>query len=207
MGKQTVSLNPKDAGNGLSDMTIEEVIQTRTDFPEDMHDVTIDGDWSIHHLRRAVLVLADDTNESYTRVLRHLTLHASALGNSDKDCRAKLNDLYKEAVRMGLIVEDVYLDAVLDSRITYQPAKKDEGRFVIRAWDTAVKDSLQELGQLCGVPCTFVTQVYMVKSLLTSSLVLGDSKKLMVASVDLWYDWLKTREKALRNAIRVCKMQ
>jgi len=112
-----------------------------------------------------------------------------------------LSVVWSKLRQTSLLADDVDTIDMMSSMLPYSPRFQEDSRCKLSLYDW-VSSEFEETAEVCGVPKFRITQVYIIKSVLSDDMdqIIGTATRLS-DEVSRWDRWMKVRLGALEQLV------
>ena len=138
------------------------------------------------------------------RMCRWLSYHGMAIIRDDAVTR-QLADIYAHIRREALIADNPDIADIINALTPYSPRERTgDDRTSFYVYNSWVSSGFADYAQICGVAVGQATQVFMLRSVLTSDLPLLKSvADRLCKELERWDKWMRFRAVVLEKAVEM----
>jgi hypothetical protein len=192
-----VPLSPKLMVDSVADWPLHRVVDHLRNKEKDDKDVDVDcrlfHTSGIRLFNSIIGELAENYSVSRGKMCRWLSYHGIEIARCDK----LLNDLlvvHNQVRRVAIENNSPAIAGIQESLSPYMPLEEDGKRVSFYVYNSWVLSAFNKLAEVCGVSASQVTQVFILRSVLTCDLPLMMSVAGRIQSESDWWDkWVKYR--------------
>lgn len=203
----TVSIRPGSMSDNVADWPLDRVIDL---LKQRERDGTVVFDIDCRVACRSGMKLFVPTIDVFSarmgcsrgRMFRWLSYHAVLLAKEDP-CISKLTRMYVSIRNKAVELGDPDVIDLLDSHVPYSPVSIDTKWLSIYVLDQEIRSEINSIAQFCGVYSHQLLQVFMIRSISTSTntkCISGSLEKFSQENAR-WDKWMDVRLASLASLL------